>query len=308
MGSEIETGDFNADGRTDLAVRVAGAVRVFQGPISRSGATGPVSTIRAEHTVIGGFTVGDFDGDGRSDIIYSETNIPEVITDPDDIHVHFRRGTPTGLKESGIVPVALPLKSPITMAAGDIDHDGRDDFVISQNTGVTVYYGEQAGPGATRKPTVVSEATAGVPGSVESWDSFGAALTVGDVNGDHYADLAVGNPAERLGSNKSINNGGVITLLHGSAKGLTTTGVQAFSQDSPGVPGHAESGDRFGSGLLLSDVNRDGRADLTAAAIGENGTGMVWTFPGTATNLTSVGSTYFGAPSRATDFGIAIAG
>jgi hypothetical protein len=35
-------------------------------------------------------------------------------------------------------------------------------------------------------------------------------------------------------------------MLYGSGDGLTTMGGQLFTQDSAGVPGTAEQGDRFG--------------------------------------------------------------
>jgi hypothetical protein len=45
-----------------------------------------------------------------------------------------------------------------------------------------------------------------------------------------------------------------------------TTGATRYSQDSPGVPGAAESNDVFGSRVCLADFNRDGKADLAVAA------------------------------------------
>ncbi|MFJ9852323.1 hypothetical protein [Streptomyces sp. NPDC101150] len=81
-----------------------------------------------------------------------------------------------------------------------------------------------------------------------------------------------------------------------------------FTQDSAGVPGAAESGDRFGAALLLSDTDRDGRADLAATADGENGTGMVWRLPGGPAGLTGTGSAYFGAPAAAVRFGMPLEG
>lgn len=50
---------------------------------------------------------------------------------------------------------------------------------------------------------------------------------------------------------------------------------------APGVPGPLESGDGFGPQLLASDVNGDGRADLTAIAAQEDDpAGAAWHLPG----------------------------
>ncbi|MFD4141734.1 hypothetical protein [Streptomyces sp. NPDC058572] len=85
-------------------------------------------------------------------------------------------------------------------------------------------------------------------------------------------------------------------MLRGSATGLGTSGALLLSQDSPGVPGSAESVDGFGSQLFASDVNRDGRADLSAVASQENDdAGGLWHLPGAAGTLCSTtGSTGFG--------------
>ncbi|MEN8655919.1 FG-GAP repeat protein [Streptomyces sp. 21So2-11] len=72
-------------------------------------------------------------------------------------------------------------------------------------------------------------------------------------------------------------------LLNGSAGGLTTASAVAFVQGSGGVPGAAETGDRFGSAVVLADLNGDGTADPAFGAEGENsGDGTVMTVTGGA--------------------------
>jgi FG-GAP repeat len=84
-----------------------------------------------------------------------------------------------------------------------------------------------------------------------------------DFNGDGAADLAIGAPGENSAS-------GVVHVLYGSGTGLTATGSQLWSQDSPGIAGGAEAGDIFGFALAAGDFNGDSRADLAIGAPGEN--------------------------------------
>jgi hypothetical protein len=89
--------------------------------------------------------------------------------------------------------------------------------------------------------------SAGVPGTAGASDQFGAALAAGDLNRDGFAELAVGVPSETLGS---IPAAGAVNVLYGAAGGLTGSGGQFFTQDSPGVPGVAEEVDIFGTELI----------------------------------------------------------
>jgi len=122
-----------------------------------------------------------------------------------------------------------------------------------------------------------------------------AANLQADFNSDGFADLAVGVPAENVGG---IDNAGAVNVLYGTAAGLTGTGSQLFTQDSPGVGSAAEAGDLFGLALATGDYNHDGFADLAIGAPGEavgaiaNG-GAVNVLYGSTGKLTGVGSQLF---------------
>jgi FG-GAP repeat protein len=82
-----------------------------------------------------------------------------------------------------------------------------------------------------------------VGGAVEILDQFGAQLATGDFNDNDFADLAAAAPEEAVGT---IGAAGAVSVLQGSGGGLTSTGGQLFTQNSPGVPDTAEFLDRFG--------------------------------------------------------------
>jgi hypothetical protein len=105
-----------------------------------------------------------------------------------------------------------------------------------------------------------------------------------DFNGDSRADLAIGAPRENDAS-------GVVHVLYGSPTGLTASGSQLWSQDSPGIAGVAEPFDQFGWALATGDFNGDGRTDLAVGAYSENDfAGVVQVLYGSPTGLTAAGS------------------
>lgn len=162
-----------------------------------------------------------------------------------------------------------------TFTSGDFNLDGYADLVVSTPlealgtaTGagsITVHYGTSKGLYGSRVD-VFHEGTPGVPGDASMDSTFGYSLAAGDLNGDGYADLAVGQPldtaAERSGA-------GSVRLLFGSGDGLTAGSAVWLDQGSPNVPGGPEAGDRFGEQLAIGDVNGDGHGDLVVSAIGE---------------------------------------
>jgi len=105
-----------------------------------------------------------------------------------------------------------------------------------------------------------------IDGVAETKEYFSNSLSSGDYNGDGRDDLAVGTPAEDVGT---VIDAGAVNVIYGSSGGLSATAViadQLLTQDSPGIDGVAEADDRIGVPLSSADYNGDGRDDLAIAA------------------------------------------
>jgi hypothetical protein len=318
FGLGIAAADFTGDGKPDLAISAQGdsgtptyRIRLIRGPFTKAGSTGTVSSY-SPGIDKPDLTAGRVSGDTKADLVVTgqKPNGDELAT------AVYYQGTSTGLTK------AATLRPATTAAIGDLDKDGHGDIVLgnpaepdnepSASTGgkIHVVYGTASGPSSTRRVTLTQN-TAGVPDASEYGDDFGEALAVGDFDKNGYADLAVGAPGESWGDDMNyLPSAGAITLLRGSASGLTTTGAVQLTQDTPGVPGSLEGLDNFGSNLLASDVTHDGRADLTAIAANENDpAGAAWFLPGAAApGSTSFGPGALGQSSAYSSFGSDLAG
>jgi len=89
----------------------------------------------------------------------------------------------------------------------------------------------------------------------------------GDFNGDGKDDMVVGVPGEDVGT---VMDAGSINVIYGSTSGLTSTGNQAWSQNSLGILGSSEASDFFGDAIAAGDFNGDGKDDLAIGVPGED--------------------------------------
>ncbi|MGW6144639.1 VCBS repeat-containing protein [Streptomyces sp. NPDC055144] len=136
--------------------------------------------------------------------------------------------------------------------------------------------------------------------STEPLPTDGSNATVGDVNGDGYGDLVVGDPGDMTVDGTPAggtgHQGGEIAIWPGSAQGIDPTAQPILiNQSTPGVPGASESHDTFGTDVSVADINHDGFGDIAVGAPGETlgsvkQAGQVVIIPGGPAGPTGAGS------------------
>ncbi|MGW0632301.1 FG-GAP repeat protein [Streptomyces sp. NPDC002758] len=265
-------------------------------------------------------TSGDYNNDGADDLVLLGTSSYY----PAELYGMslYLPGGPDGLPD-GLHGAEISGGGPVG-ASGDINRDGYTDLVVGSPTerdsggnpsGAGVFFVQFGGPNGPGGPSgsnrqFWTQNSSGVPGVNKIGDAFGGAISVGDINGDGYADAAIAAPGNDIGT---ATDAGTVWIFRGSATGLTTKGIRTLSQDISSVPGTAEKADQFGSALRLIDANRDRRAGLVVGAPGEDtNDGGAWVFSGTSSGLATSGSWWFNgaklhAPSPDARFGETLA-
>lgn len=255
FGWSLAAGDFDGDGRDDLAVGVV------QEDLRRFTDAGAVHVLYGSKKV--GLTA-------TGDQFWHQDSIARV---EDAAEADDRFGA--------------------ILAAGDFNADGYADLAIGvphedlsgiiDAGAVNVLYGSAsaglttAGNQFWHQHILPPLGTAGPADEAEEDDRFGTALVAGDFDGDGVDDLAVGIIGEDIELRITLRtrsglegivvtratDAGAVNVLYGTRPaGLTLDGSQFWSQDSAGVLDQAEDHDSFGWSLAAGDFNGDGIDDL----------------------------------------------
>ncbi len=169
----VSTGDFDGDGKTDLAVANNNSISVFR----NTGNSGTISFAPKVDLAAGSSTIsitsGDFDGDGKRDLAVGSFYSLSV----------FRN---TG--SSGIISFApkvdfVAAGTIYSITTGDFDRDGKQDFVVANRDSSSISVFQNTGSsGIISFAPKVNFTTQVTPQSVST----------SDLNGDGMPDLVVG--------------------------------------------------------------------------------------------------------------------
>ncbi|HVM87612.1 MAG TPA: FG-GAP-like repeat-containing protein [Puia sp.] len=312
--SVASAGDVDGDGLSDIIIGNAfGTANVYSH--YSSGAFTVIKTLVGTGTYFGSSVAGagDVNADGYSDVIVGNASG----------NVFVYEGSASGVSTTAAVTLAEPGAGPnygFSVAnAADVNGDGYSDIIVGDNGGhVYIYEGQSASPGLSSTAATTLTGTG----------NFGISVSgAGDVNGDGFADVIVGDENGKTfvfnGSASGIASGTsatATTALTGSGKfGFSVASVGDVNGDGysdvivgaydismayiyiggpDGSPSTntltihgANAGDRFGLSVSSAgDVNGDGYSDVVVGAIGYNaGTldGAIYLYMGSSTGLST---------------------
>lgn len=255
VGAEwIAVGDFNGDGKPDVAVfnecdaTCAGtSVSVFLNSGNGNFAVGVVYEIGGSNPLA--IVTGDFKGNGKLDIAMLNQCYTSSCGGQGSVAVLLNNGD--GTFQPVITTPTNGLNGVYGLAAADLNHDGLTDLVVTEDD---VDNANDASATAAQILMGNGDGTFTLGGNYLTGGDrgLGATVAIGDVNSDGIPDIVAANNCDSIVGDVNCARG-LISVLLGNGNGTflpaSTTAVPDSNFD----------------GVSLADVNADGKLDIVAS-------------------------------------------
>ena len=233
--ANIAVGDFNGDGKPDLAVTNFGEGSAW---LLLGNGDGTFQTAQKIFVAPGGnslwyIVAGDFNGDGKLDL---------AMSDYGDNSVYVLLGNGDGTFQAA--QTYLMGTHPAEIVVGDFNGDGKPDLAVSNVDSNTVSVLLGNGDGTFRTPI-------NSPVGANPWY-----FAVGDFNGDGKLDLAVSDYGCSLDCQTSPSNTVMILLGNGDGTFLPAPSLITVGNGP--------------AGIATADFNGDGKPDLAVCDLNDN--------------------------------------